>query len=109
MAVDDPEVIDFVGTTLDQRAVVLTVSDHLDWASSDEHLLVLQEKINRYLAFIESAELVEQYPDAAGRAVRIEVVLRCEPSREGAAFLRRAQGVIEAAGIEFGWHVLDPA
>ena len=54
--------------------VILTISDHLDWSDSSSHQLLLQVKMNRYLAFIESGEIEQSYPSAKGRAVVIEVV-----------------------------------
>ncbi len=40
--------------------VVLYVSDHLEWgekAEQGEHLQLLQDKLNTYVAFIESGDL----------------------------------------------------
>ena len=82
MAVDEPGVIDLIGVK-GSGEVVLTVSDHLEWDERGEHLLMLQEKLNRYLAFIESSELIEQYPDAVGRPVRIDVCCKYAPTNDG--------------------------
>ena len=37
--------------------VVLTITDHLEWDIENEHLLILQDKINAYLGAIEDGEL----------------------------------------------------
>jgi hypothetical protein len=81
--------------------VVLTVSDHLEWTQSVSHQLTLQEKLNRYLAFIESGEILEHYPHAKGRPVLIEVVTQYDPDPGGSQFLDRAKAVIEQAGFAF--------
>ena len=39
--------------------IVLTMADHLPWDQGKEHWSMLEEKINRYLGFIEAGELVE--------------------------------------------------
>ena len=52
------------------------------WDDS-EHLLLLQEKLNSYLAFIESGEIYESYPRAMGRQLVIDLVLKHSPSVEG--------------------------
>ncbi|WP_407059149.1 DUF6572 domain-containing protein [Ralstonia syzygii subsp. celebesensis] len=36
--------------------------------NSEEHLLLLQEKINCYLRFIESGEIYNSFPSAEGRS-----------------------------------------
>ena len=75
MSVEQIDRVDLIGVELDSGDVVLTISDHLDWKESDEsHLLLLQEKINTYLSFVESGEILESYPSAEDRNVIISVV-----------------------------------
>lgn len=45
MAVDDKNVIDIVSMNPEGKAV-LTISDHLEWDTENNHLLILQDKIN---------------------------------------------------------------
>ncbi|HIH5065792.1 TPA: DUF6572 domain-containing protein, partial [Klebsiella oxytoca] len=54
MSVEDLKTIDCIGIPIDApHEVNLGISDHLDWdVSFDEHLYMLQEKINTYLGFI---------------------------------------------------------
>lgn len=56
MSVEDLNTIDCIGIPIETpHEVNLGISDHLEWdASLDEHLYLLQEKINTYLRFIES-------------------------------------------------------
>lgn len=105
MAVDHPGVVDAIGTERASGAVVLTTSDHLEWGDDDRHLLVLQAKINRYLAFIESGGVFEAYPQAAGKPLRIDVICQYPPSEAGERFLAAARAVIEGAGWSFSWRV----
>jgi len=79
--------------------VVLTISDHLDWSDSTTHQLLLQTKLNRYLAFVESGEILEKYPQVKDRAVVFKVVFKIRPDEEGRAFLARARKVVESAGF----------
>ena len=99
MSVDQPKVIDFIGVDKTSGEVTLTITDHLDWSNSQEHQIILQDKINCYLAFIESGEILESYPDSKGRPVAIKVVLKYKPDQEGREFLARAKEVIESAGF----------
>lgn len=79
--------------------VVLTVSDHLDWSDSTAHQLLLQRKLNRYLAFIESGEILQSYLDAKDRLVAFRVVFQFQPDQAGRAFLAKAKAIIESAGF----------
>jgi hypothetical protein len=83
----------------DSGVVVLTISDHLDWADSRQHQVVLQDKINAYLAFVESGELLERYAEAKGRPVVFQVVFKFRPDTSGLQFLTKAKEVIESAGF----------
>ncbi|MDB5309776.1 MAG: hypothetical protein JWO38_3978 [Gemmataceae bacterium] len=109
MAVDNPNVIDFIGTAQSSGQVALTIADHLPWDEANEHLGILQAKINRYLEFIESGQLAEEYPNAKpGVLVRIEVVCKYQPSRGGERFLDLARREIKTAGWGFSWSVPTP-
>lgn len=100
MAVNDPGVVDII--SIDPLGnVVLTISDHLDWAHTIPHQLILQEKLNRYLAFVESGEILESYPKAEGRPVILRVVTLFEPDASGIAFFERATKGVEKAGFAF--------
>ena len=74
MAVDNPNVIDFIGTDKETNEVILSISDHLDWANVPNHLEVLQSKINGYISFIESGEIYEIYKAAKNGDIIIEVI-----------------------------------
>lgn len=100
VSVDNADVIDLVGVDQHTGHAVLTVSDHLAW-DSDEHLLTLQDKLNAYLRFIESGDLVRRYPEAKDRVPQITVVLKYPPSGNGLRFLERVSRVIESGGILF--------
>src|SRR5262245_52077981 len=100
MSVEQPKVIDFIGIDNDSGGVVLTISDHLGWEKSEDHQVILQDKINSYLAFIESGEIHESYPDSKGRPVVINVVFKYRPDQAGRQFLARAKEVIESAGFD---------
>lgn len=70
MSVDQINVVDFIGVDNSTGHVVLTITDHIEWIDGDsEHLLLLQEKLNTYLSFVESGEILETYPDAKDRPV----------------------------------------
>ena len=53
LSIEQTDVVDFMGIDKLTGEIVLTISDHLEWNDADEeHLWLLQEKINAYLRFI---------------------------------------------------------
>jgi len=105
MPVDDPAVIDIMSVN-PVGNVVLTISDHLEWSDSVTHQHILQEKINRYVAFVESGEILEHYADAPSRGVVIRVVTQFGPDADGQDFLERAKAALERAGVRFEYRHL---
>ncbi len=99
MGLDDIEVVDFVGLERDTGIVVLTIADAWDWSDETAHLVALQAKVYRYLDFIESGQLIETEPDAAGRPIRIDLLSRLPISSRGAEFVAFARDVAASEGV----------
>ena len=106
MAVDDPDKIDFMGSTPDKKGMMLFIADHLPWDDIHLHLSALQTKLNRYLAYIQSEEFVEKFPESQERPAHIEVSCAFPPSAEGEVFLNRAREMIGRAGWSLSWEVV---
>jgi hypothetical protein len=105
MSVDQTGIIDIISTSSEGK-VVLTISDHHSW---DEtwHLQLLQDKINAYLQFIESGQILESYPNAKGSEVMIETAMKYQPNSEAISFLESAKDIIKGAGYDFSWRVVN--
>jgi hypothetical protein len=106
MSVTQSALVDAIGIDKRTNEVILTIADHLPW-DDQSHLEMLQAKLNTYLAFVESRELLATYPDAANRAVCISLVLRFQPNPRGLTFLNNASQTIRKAGFAFSWRLLD--
>jgi hypothetical protein len=79
MTVEEPGKIDF--TVIEPRSgdICLVITDHLGWNEQEgEHLLLLQDKLNSYLSFIESGEIYTKVPKAIGRRIVIQVTGKSE-------------------------------
>lgn len=100
MSIDQLDVIDVVSTGPDGN-VYLTISDHLPWDDENQHLLLLQEKINAYLGAIEEGEFYEAYPGAKGKNLIIRVVALYSPHKDGLIFLERVEEYLTSAGYGF--------
>ena len=100
MSVEQLDVVDVASISKESGEMVLTISDHLAWSDTIEHQTMLQKKFNAYLAFVESGEILQRYPDASGRPIVFNVVFKFRPDREGMLFLERARQVIKSAGFD---------
>lgn len=99
MSIEQTDVVDVISTDRMTRHVTLTISDHLDWSDSVAHQLLLQTKLNRYLAFVQSGEILQSYPNAKDRPIIFEVVFKFVPDEGGRAFLAKVRSIIESAGF----------
>jgi hypothetical protein len=93
MAIEKPDTVDAVGVENDSEFAVLTIADAWDWQDERKHLLALQAKLNSYFRFIESGQIWESYPEAAGRQLVIDVVGKFPLPQVGVDLLARASDV----------------
>lgn len=100
MGVETADTIDLIGVDNQTGRVVLTITDHLPW-DSDEHLAVLQDKLNAYLRFVESGELLQKYSDARGRKPEISIVFKHPPTAVAKDFLGKVSRILDGAGVAF--------
>ena len=105
MSIEQTDKIDFISISPDSE-VVLTISDHLSW-EEDEHLALLQDKINLYLGIIQSEQLLEVYPAAEEHPRVISVIMKFDPPEEAVTFLTQAMEVLTDEGIGFRWEVVS--
>ena len=106
MSVDQLDKVDFISTT-NEGNVELTISDHLEWDDKNEHLLILQNKINAYLNFIESGQIFEEYPSSVNKKVDIQIVMKFLPNETANIFLNKCKIIINEQNIDFSWKVLQ--
>ena len=107
MSIEQVDQVDFVSIERSSNIVVLTVSDHLDWSDELNHVRLLQDKLDAYLRFIEGGELMEQYPQARGRTITVEVVCKHEPTALGREFFGHTSEVLRAAQLGFRFRLLS--
>lgn len=94
-------VVDAIDIDKDPGTACLILSDQLPW--DDAHLHALQDRINAYLAFVQSGELFLAYPQTMDLDLKIDVIMRFRPTEKVLAFLRQAESIIEESGILFGY------
>jgi hypothetical protein len=105
MSLDQSKVIDAIGIDTVSGAVRLTIIDDMEWGP--DHLRLLQDKLNAYIAFVESGELVSTYPGTADRGGAIDLVLCHRPDAEVRQFLEAARPLLDQAGLGFHYGPLE--
>ena len=109
MSVEREDVVDFTSIDKASGDLWLTISDHLPWDQDEGgHLLLLQNKLNAYLRFIESGEVLEKVPHAKGRQIVINIVGKFPLSRQANAFFGKAQAAIQNAGFRLQFNLMQP-
>jgi hypothetical protein len=112
MTVAQTGVVDWMGIEKGTGHVSLTVVDDLDWSDEQKHLLLLQEKLNTYLAFIESGEVFERLVEEVGRRVpastpvKVTILAKFELTPRSRAFLDHATEAFGNAGFSLGHRVV---
>jgi hypothetical protein len=105
MSVIEEGSIDFAG--LEKKNLVLSICDHLSWGEEydDVHLLMLQNKINDYLKFIESGEVNETFNSKDYEKVIIRVIAKYPFSPECIEFFNMSKQVVNDVGFGLEWEV----
>jgi aromatic ring-cleaving dioxygenase len=112
MTIRKTNVVDWLGLEKGTGDVLLTIVDDDDWANEQEHLELLQENLNSYLAFIESGEVYERLAVDVGRAVstrtpvKVSILAKYPVPPHVREFLNYAQGMFEGAGFVLAHKVL---
>jgi hypothetical protein len=103
MSVEQIMVIDFISEKDDK--VILTISDHLEWDEDNEHITLLQDKINAYLMAIESGQVNTKFPSSVGKQYVISIALMHAPNKNGEMFLLHVKEVLAQSGYGFSYYV----
>ncbi|WP_413700195.1 DUF6572 domain-containing protein [Psychromonas sp. KJ10-10] len=101
MSVVETDSIDAIGLDKEAKRVFLSIIDPLLWDDKNVHLFTLQEKINTYLHFIESGELLKAMPESQDCDIAIELILKHMPSDEAIAFFDKTMQILFDKGIVF--------
>lgn len=105
MSVEQIDRIDCISTS-PNGSIELTISDHLEWDENNEHLILLQDKINSYLNFVDSGQIFEEYPKSKNRNISIGLVVKFEPNEYALNFLQKCKSIMKELKIDFKWESL---
>ena len=110
MSVDITDEIDMISESKRTGAVQLVISDHLPWEDTGAHIAILQRKIERYLLFIQSGEILTMSPFSKDKPKVIQVFFMVEPpSGTATKFLNEVKRQVARAGVGFEHGTFDGA
>lgn len=103
MSVAEPQKIDIVATRPGSREVRLVITDHLPWSDEETHLLLLQEKLNTYIAFVESGQVLKATTPKVPPNPEITVVVAAQhaPPETTAGFFEQVREILSGLGVAF--------
>jgi len=106
MTIERADIVDFIKTEKATGIIRLTISDHLNWSREDDHLKLLKKKIATYLGFIRSGKILEHYPSAKGKKIRIDIITKYPPSDKFILLVNSIRKEIEEEGYELSYETL---
>jgi len=103
MSVEKTKEVDSIGVDNTTGYVTLAIFDSIDWKDEEGHLLLLQEKLNAYLSFLESGEVYNAYENAKGREFEIKIHFKYGIPQKGQEFLNNVSETMTNAGFHFNY------
>lgn len=104
MSVLEKNEVDALG--IDEKgSLVMLIIDGMDWRNKEEHLFCLQDKINAYVAFIETAQYRERYPDKSFNIFKIKINFLYRIPRKCIRFLKEVNRQLNMYNIYVEYEV----
>lgn len=108
MAVDNPNVVDGMAFDKERNALVMLLTDSFKWVGGVgedilpeyNHLLMLQEKLNSYISFIEEKQYISNFPEAEVEMSVIEIHFMYDITENCKKFLQTVQQQISELKIK---------
>lgn len=105
MSVVDNKMVDGVALTDDKNGIILLITDHVDWSDEYQHLIILQEKINVYITFLEEKQYEEIYKGKEIVYGVIEIHFLHNLTINAEKFLQSVQNQVAELGIKIQYSV----
>jgi hypothetical protein len=106
VTIENHDSIDGVGLDKSRREIVLLISDHLPWSDAEVHFRLLEKKIGGYLNFIQSGQMLENFPNADDHSIRISLIHKFEPNEIANKFLDATKIQLAAMNIALTYEAL---
>ena len=96
---------DSIGVDNNTGVCTLAIIDSLDWKKEEDHLILLQEKMNTYLRFIESGEIYLVYEPANGKELEIKIYFAHVLPSSCQEFIQYISSILSESGIQLAYQV----
>ena len=74
--VENTDTIDGLAYEQETSSLILLLADGMDWSDMNRHLLLLQEKLNNFIWYIDSKQYEEKYPDVKRIELRVSFLFQ---------------------------------
>jgi len=101
--------IDFVGIDNDDSTkLVVGLTDHLPWNKKNEyeHLMLLQEKINSYISYIQNAQYKEIFKNEIN-GFCINIFFANTPTKNCISFISSANEGLSIMNIKITYEIVE--
>ena len=105
MSVVDNKTVDGVALTDDNNGIILLIADHMDWRDEYQHLVMLQEKINVYITFLEEKQYEDIYKGENITYGIIEIHFLYSLTANAEKFLQLVQNQVAELGVKIQYCV----
>ena len=105
MAITEKDTIDSVA--YEKNTLIMQLYDHLDFEGKFEydHLVMLQDKLNTYIWYVDSKQYQETYPDKKFENFLIKIFFVCEITELCEKFIRNVNLKLQKSNIHIDWFV----
>ena len=107
MTIENTTSVDGIGISKDDKKIVMTIADHVDWSDTQYHCDLLERKLDAYIKFIHNGQIQEIFPTANINVIRIKILYKYTPNALGFKFLSAAKQQLKEVGIALEYHELD--
>ncbi len=88
--IEKTDTIDSLAYEQETSSLTLLLADGMDWTDMNRHLLLLKEKLNTYIWYIDSRQYAEKYPNVKKIELRVSFLFE-EPETCHLLFERAKQ------------------
>jgi len=107
MSIENTNVVDGIALINEKDTLILLIADHLNWDEESKHLLLLQDKINAYLEFIDDEQYVSIYPETHIEDFEIEIHFKNMIINKCEKFLEVVNNQIKEMGVTITWMISE--
>lgn len=93
--VEKTNVLDAIAYDEKNSKLIMLLSDGMDWHDEPRHLLLLRDKINHYIAYIESKQYLESYSNI--EQIEIQIRFLFKETDNCKKFLREVTKIISTS------------